>query len=48
MTLMTLMTPMTPTMPTLHTSGFHVPSALVNITYIPTGFIIFIDSIKIN
>jgi hypothetical protein len=35
MTLTTLMTLMTPTMPTLHTSGFHVPSALVNITYIP-------------
>jgi hypothetical protein len=30
------MTLMTPLMPTLHTSSFHVPSALVNITYIPT------------
>jgi hypothetical protein len=38
MTLMTLM------MPTLHTSGFHVPSALVNITYIPT---ISFDTIKV-
>jgi hypothetical protein len=34
---MTLMTLMTLMMPTMHTSGFHVPSALVNITYIPTS-----------
>jgi hypothetical protein len=33
---MTLMTPTMPTMPPLHTSGFYVPSVLVNITYIPT------------
>jgi hypothetical protein len=43
---MTLMTPTMPTMPSLpttldihsnsSTSGFCVPSALVNITYIPT------------
>jgi hypothetical protein len=43
MTLMTLMTLMMPSLPmtldihsTTNTSGFRVPSALVNITYIPT------------
>jgi hypothetical protein len=41
MTLMTLTTPSMPTTLGIHsnsnTSGFCVPSALVNITYIPTG-----------